>query len=90
MSKHCRLRSDCSKMSSLSKVHTSAIFDVLMHCNTTEIQIKVCIKDNSKIFFLISQQNHVCCDSSLEPSHRDSTNDGSQHMFKGVLWKIIL
>ena len=33
----------------------------------SELQIKVGIEDNSKIIFLISQQN-ICCDSSLEPS----------------------
>ena len=27
---------------------------------------------------------NICCDPSLEPSHRDGSNDGSQNMF---LWR---
>ena len=46
-------------------------------------------EDNSKIIFLISQQKHmfsflnenIYCDSSLELSQWDSSNDGSQNMF---------
>ena len=25
--------------------------------------------------------SNICCDPSLEPSHRDGSNEGSQHMF---------
>ena len=25
--------------------------------------------------------NNICCDSSLEPSRGDGSNEGSQHMF---------
>ena len=32
-----------------------------------------------KIFFHISQKK-TCCDSSLEPSQQDGSNDGSQNM----------
>ena len=38
------------------------------------------IEDNSKLIFLISQQN-ITCDPSLEPSWQDGYNDGLQHMF---------
>ena len=33
----------------------------------TEVQIRGNIEDNSKIVFLISNEN-ICCDHSLEPS----------------------
>ena len=45
----------------------------------SELQIKEDIEDNSKIVFLISQRN-VCCVPSLEPSQRDSYNDGSENI----------
>ena len=32
------------------------------------------------ILFLISHPN-ICCDPSSEPSRRDSSDEGSQHMF---------
>ena len=48
-----------------------------------ELQIRGGIQDNSKIFFLLLNEN-ICCDLSLEPSWRDGTNYGSQHMF---LWR---
>ena len=38
------------------------------------------IEDNSKIIFLILNEN-ICCDPSLEPSHQDGSNDRSQNMF---------
>ena len=38
------------------------------------------IEGNSKIIFRISQLN-IYCDPSLEPSHQDSSNEGSQYMF---------
>ena len=44
-----------------------------------ELQIRGGIKDNSKKNFLISQ--NLCCDPSLEPSQRDGSNGGSQHMY---------
>ena len=37
-------------------------------------------EDNSKIIFLFLNKN-MCCDSSSDLSERDSSNDGSQHMF---------
>ena len=36
-------------------------------------------EDYSKVSFLISQQKRH--DHSLDPSHSDSSNDGSQNMF---------
>ena len=41
------------------------------------------IEDNSKIIFLFLNKN-ICCDSSLEPSWSNGSNDGSQNMF---LWR---
>ena len=35
---------------------------------------------NSKIIFLVDKS--ISCDPSLEPSQRDGSNDGSQHMFQ--------
>ena len=46
----------------------------------SELQIRGGIVDNSKVIILILQKN-ICCDPSLEPSRRDGSNDGSQHMF---------
>ena len=40
------------------------------------------------IIFLISHQNH-CCDPSSEPSQKDSSDAGSQHMFIYRINKII-
>ena len=37
-------------------------------------------RDNSEIIFHISPYTHIC-DPSSEPSHRDGSNEGSQHMF---------
>ena len=45
----------------------------------SELQIRGGIEDNSN-FFLFHNEN-ICCDPSLEPSLRDGSNDGSQHMF---------
>ena len=55
------------------------IFSFLSFGTITELQIRGDSKDNSKIIFFISQLK--CCDPSLEPSQRDSSNDGSHHMF---------
>ena len=35
--------------------------------------------DNWGIIFNITVQN-ICCDPSLEPSHQDGSNEGSQHV----------
>ena len=37
------------------------------------------------MIFLISQGKHTC-DPSLEPSHRDGSNDGPQICFYGKIW----
>ena len=50
-----------------------------------ELQIRGGIEDYSGI----SQQKHMLC-PSLELSHRDSSNDGSQNMFYGEIWLITL
>ena len=51
----------------------------------SELQIREGTDDNSKISFLFLNGN-ICCDPSLEPSQRDSSNNGSQNMF---LWRNI-
>ena len=38
-------------------------------------------EDNSEIIFLISKMKKICCDPSLEPSRRDSSNGESENMF---------
>ena len=45
------------------------------------------IEDSSKIIFLINK--NVCYGPSFEPSRRDSSNDGSNIHYKGVICKII-
>ena len=45
-----------------------------------ELQIKVDIWDNSKIFVLFFNEI-ISCDLSLELSRRDGSDDGSQHTF---------
>ena len=54
----------------------------------TELQIRGGNDDNSKIFFLISQQN-IHCDPSLESSRRDGFYEGSQSIFMEKLRNII-
>ena len=49
-----------------------------------ELQIREGIEDNSKIYFFLFLNKNICCDTSLELSHRDSSNDRSQNMF---LWR---
>ena len=51
--------------------------------STPELQIRRDVEDNSKIFFLTSQQKHMC-DPALVPSWQYGSNDGSQDMF---LWR---
>ena len=53
-----------------------------------EPQIRGGSEDNSngvvriiqRYFFLVLNEN-ICCDPLLEPSRRDSSNDGSQNIF---------
>ena len=57
--------------------------------NTTpELQIRGGIEDNSKIILFLNENIH--CDPSLEPSRWDGSDGGSQNMFYGDLWLIIL
>ena len=44
-------------------------------------QIKMGNRDNFGIFIHIFPAEKHICDSSLEPSRRDGSNEGSQHMF---------
>ena len=53
----------------------------------TELQIREDIEDNSKIIFLINE--NICCNPSLEPSQRDSSNDGHKIGFYREIWLII-
>ena len=54
-----------------------------------ELQIRGGMENNSKIIFLISQGN-ICCEASLELSCGNSSNEGFNICFKGVIWKIFL
>ena len=45
----------------------------------TQLQIRGGIDDNSMKFLFLNE--NVCCDPSLKPSQRDSSNWGSQTMF---------
>ena len=45
-----------------------------------EGQLRWGIEDNSEKCFSFHNKN-ICCDPSLELSHRDSSNEGSQQMF---------
>ena len=70
----------------LFKDKYSRILDVIiLICNNPvtlliKLLIREGIEDNSKIFFLILNEN-ICCDLSLEPSQRDGSKDGSQNKF---------
>ena len=44
------------------------------------LQIRMGIRDTLGIFIHIFSLKHIC-DPSLEPSHHDGSNDGSQYMF---------
>ena len=55
----------------------------------TEIQIRGCTENKSKIFFLFPNEN-ICCDPSLEPSQRDGSNEGNNICFCGEIGIIIL
>ena len=48
-----------------------------------ELQIRGALRIIQRYFFLFLKEN-ICCDTSLEPSRRDGSNDGSQYMF---LWR---
>ena len=37
--------------------------------------------DNSEIIFFLFLNENIQCDPSLEPSHQDGSNEGSQCMF---------
>ena len=45
-----------------------------------ELQVRQSIRDNLEVISHISQ-NKIFCDASVEPSHRDGSDEGSQHMF---------
>ena len=45
------------------------------------LQIRMGDMDNFGIFIHITPVNKHICDSSLELSRRDGSNEGSQHMF---------
>ena len=46
-----------------------------------ELQIRGGTEDNSKIIFFLFFNKNIHCDPSLEPSLRESSNEGSQCMF---------
>ena len=41
-------------------------------------------------YFVLFLIETICCDPSSEPSHRDGSDERSQHMFYAELSKIIL
>ena len=45
------------------------------------LQIRMGNRDNFGIFIHIFSYISYICDPSLEPSRRDRSNEGSQHMF---------
>ena len=45
------------------------------------LQIRRGNRDNFKIISLMRLNKNIFCDPSLEPSCRDGSNEGSQHMF---------
>ena len=53
-----------------------------------ELQIRGGIVDMKRISLFLNE--NIYCDPSLEPSQRDGSNDGSQHIFHREIWKIIL
>ena len=50
----------------------------------SELHIRGILRIIQRYFFLFLKEN-ICCDTSLEPSQRDGSNDGSQNMFS---WRI--
>ena len=54
----------------------------------TVLQIRRGNRDNLGIISIFFHKN-ISCDPPLEPSHRDGSNDGSQHMFSLRNKKII-
>ena len=48
----------------------------------SKLQIRGVIEDNSNTCIFLFLIKNICCDPSLELSHQDSSNDGSQHMFE--------
>ena len=47
----------------------------------SEVQMRRGNRDSLVVIFLISPYINLFCDPSLEPSHRDGSNEGSQHRF---------
>ena len=45
------------------------------------LQIRKVKRDNLGIFSHIPPKKYIFCDPPLEPSRRDGSNEGSQHMF---------
>ena len=45
------------------------------------LQIRRANRDNFGIISLISHKKKRNCDPTLEPSHQNGSNEGSQHMF---------
>ena len=59
----------------------------MLHMYIIELQISWGFQDNfQKIFFYIE---NIFCDPTLEPSHRDGFNEGSQYMFVEKFGKIV-
>ena len=63
--------------------HYNAILDIML-----ELQIWWVLEDNSEMIFLFLSK-YICCDSSLEQSKLDGSNDGYYICLYAVIWKII-
>ena len=67
----------------MPKLAESGSVTVTVGVQRGQIQIRRDNRDNFGDNFNISHKN-IFCDPSLEPSLRDGSNEGSQHMF---LWR---
>ena len=62
---------------------TELTFEELLkhHHNKSVLQIKRSSRDNLEIIIPMFPKKNIFFDPSLEPSHRDGSNEGSQYMF---------
>ena len=68
-----------SRMTTTTKI--GSCFSVICPLgHFTVLQIRKGNRDNLGIIFIFLHKN-IFCDSSLEPSHQDGSNEGSQLMF---------
>ena len=51
-----------------------------MSCNQSSVDRALVKREYLMIIFIFLIKT-ICCDPSSEPSHRDGSDEGSQHMF---------